>query len=110
MLRKKLLWEVLVPATDNDGKKIRIPYHRMWDRMVREISGGLTIFHSARGNWISPDDGKLFVEKMIPVRIACTSLQIRLIADLVAAHYRQKAVMYYLVSPEVHTIHYALSD
>ncbi len=94
------LWEILVPTLTPEGKPIRTRFHRVWDAQVREISNGLTILQPAKGQWICPQ-GELFVERMIPVRIACTEEQIELIADMTAKYYRQKAVMYYEISSNV---------
>lgn len=96
----KCLYEILVPTRFNSGKAVPVAYHRQWDALVRKISGGMTILKAAKGNWVSPD-GTLFAEKMIPVRIFCSSRQISKISDLTAAHYRQEAVMFYEVSHKV---------
>ncbi len=93
------LWEILVPTIMN-GKPIHTRYHRVWDTKVRKISNGLTILMPGKGQWVSPN-GELFVERMIPVRIACTEEQINQIADLTADYYKQQAVMYYLLSCNV---------
>lgn len=98
------LWEILVP-TMMDGKPVRTRYHRVWDAKVRALSKGLTILTPSKGQWVSPD-GELFVERMIPVRIACTDVQIELIADTTAEYYKQQAVMYYKVSDIVIIKHY----
>ena len=90
------LWEILVP-TLRDNKPVRTRSHKEWDRRVREISNGLTILKPGVGQWTSPD-GELFIERMIPVRIACSKEQIEQIAALTADFYKQIAVMYYLVS------------
>jgi len=96
---ERFLWEILVP-TVMDSKPIRTRFHRVWDSKVREISKGLTILSPARGQWISLD-GELFVERMIPVRIACTAEEIERIADMTASYYKQKSVMYYKISDDV---------
>ncbi|MCI0562285.1 MAG: hypothetical protein MN733_27695, partial [Nitrososphaera sp.] len=57
----------------------------------------------ARGQWISPD-GEIFKERMIPVRIMCTSTQMDNIAAMTLDFYEQKAVMYYRISSEVKII------
>lgn len=100
----KILWEILVPTIKND-KPIRTRYHRVWDQKVREISSGLTILQPAKGHWVSPS-GELFVERMIPVRIYCTEVEIEKIADMTAKYYNQEAVMYYSVSTKVMIKHY----
>lgn len=101
----EFLYEILVPTVREDGKPIRERFHRVWDRKVREISGGLTILTPTKGQWVSPD-GELFVERMIPVRVMCTEGDIEKIADLTAAYYAQKAVMYYRISDLVRIKHY----
>jgi len=101
---EQFLWEILVSTVKN-GKSIRTRYHRVWDAKVREISKGLTILTPARGQWINPD-GELFVERMIPVRIACTAEEIEQIADMIAVYYKQKSVMYYKLSDGVVIKHY----
>lgn len=98
------LWEILVP-TIMDGKPIRLRYHKLWDEKVRAIAKGLTILSPIKGQWVS-FTGELFVERMIPVRIACGEGQIEEIANLTAKYYKQKAVMYYRVSDYVVIKHY----
>lgn len=99
------LYEILVPTVRNDGRPIRTRFHRVWDAQVREITGGLTILMPAKGQWLAPD-GKLFVERMIPVRIACDDTQIQTIADMTARYYEQLAVMFYRVADIVTIKHY----
>jgi hypothetical protein len=91
------LWEVLVPAVRNDGRPFRLRHHRVWDAQVRAIAGGLTVLRPVLGEWASPTGG-LFRERMIPVRVACTAAPMDRIAELVARHYDQHAVMFYRVS------------
>lgn len=93
------LWEILVPCTRN-GKPVRTKSHREWDRKVRSISNGLTVFKPSLGNWIDKE-GNLYVERMIPVRISCTRAQIHEISDFSAKFYCQKAIMFYKISDEV---------
>jgi len=94
------IWEILVPTRTQEGVPIRTRQHREWDTRVRRITGGLTVMAPVRGQWVSPDD-KLFLERMIPVRIACTNEQIETIADMTAQFYNQQAIMYYRLSNEV---------
>jgi hypothetical protein len=92
------LWEILVPTVMGaENKPIKTRYHLVWDKKVREITGGLTIFQPAKGHWVSLD-GTLFEERMIPVRVKCTEAQIEEIADYTAKYYDQEAVMYTLIS------------
>ena len=94
------LYEILIPTIRNNGKPFRTRYHKVWDKKVREITGGLTILSPAKGQWVS-SNGELFLERMIPVRIACSKEQIEIIADLTAKYYDQKAIFYYCISNEV---------
>jgi hypothetical protein len=104
------LYEILVPTVKPDrlpGRRrfFALRHHRRWDEKVRGIAGGLTVYRPAVGQWVSPQ-GDLFYERMIPVRVACSEADIERIADLTAAHYRQRAVLYYLVSDRVVIKHY----
>lgn len=97
---KQCLWEILVPCQTNEGKPIRTRQHREWDSRVRRVSGGLTVLPPAKGQWIS-QDGELFKERMIPVRIVCTRQEIEKIIDMTMAFYQQLAVLAYKISEEV---------
>lgn len=97
---KKCLWEILVPTVSNEGKPFRVRYHKVWDKKVREISGGLTILQPAKGQWIS-DSGELFSERMIPVRVLATKDEIHQIIDYTLKYYNQLAVLAYKISDEV---------
>ena len=101
------LWEILVPTIHGKtGKPIRTRYHRVWDAKVRQISGGLTILHPAKGQWVHPDIGTIHCERMIPVRIACSEEDIERISDMTAVYYHQMAVLFYRVSDKVRVKHY----
>lgn len=93
------LWEIMVPCVSNEGKPFRTRHHREWDKQIRRLSGGLTIFPPAKGQWIS-SEGTLFAERMIPVRIACDRLIMMKVAKTTIRHYNQLAVMFYKVSEE----------
>lgn len=96
-----MLWEILVPTIRRvDGKPYKTRFHRVWDKKVHEISNGLTISSPSKGYWKSLD-GKLFVERMIPVRIMASRSQIESIIDMTLKYYDQLAVMCYKVSDEV---------
>jgi hypothetical protein len=97
---KTLMWELLVPTVRPDGRYIRTRFHRVWDAKVRAITNGLTILPVNKGQWVSPS-GQLFIERMIPVRIACTRIQIEDIIDMTLVYYDQEAVLAYVVSEEV---------
>lgn len=94
------LWEILVPTISNEGKPFRTRYHRVWDRHVREITGGLTICPVVKGQWLS-DAGELYCERNIPVRIVATREQMVEIVAHTKKYYNQLAVLAYLVSDDV---------
>lgn len=96
----KQLWEILVPTVRNDGRPIRTRFHRVWDKKVYTITNGLTIMNPSKGKWVSPD-GKLFEERMIPVRIVATREEMDRIVDMTIDYYEQLAVLAYRVSEEV---------
>lgn len=103
------VWEILVPTEmyNINGKlrPIHTRHHRVWDKRIRAITGGLTIMVPAKGHWIAPS-GELFVERMIPVRLCCSEEHIQQISKITAQHYNQQAVMYYQVSTHVVVDHY----
>lgn len=99
------LWTILVPTVRPDGRPIRARYHRVWDAKVRAIANGLTVLKPAVGQWIAKD-GELFVERMIPVLIACSEEQINTIADLTAKYYDQKAIAFWETSSNFVIKHY----
>lgn len=104
----KKLWEILVPCTIQ-GRKVRRKHHQRWDRNVHRITGGLTIYKPAKGIWAKERDGcwgDTHQERMIPVRIFCTEEQINKICDFTAKHYKQYAVMYYLVTDNIQIVQY----
>ena len=95
------LWEILVPVFDEKYKvEWSIQYHHEWDQHVRKIAGGLTINKRARGIWTNPT-GKIFQEKVIPVRIFCSKEEIEEIVDFTIEHYEQEAVMCYMISDTI---------
>lgn len=104
-----MLWEILVPTVRNNGKPFRLRYHRVWDDKVRAIANGLTVLTPVRGQWLC-EQGNLFSERMIPVRIMCSQEQIKAIADMTAKYYEQLAVMYYLISDYVVIKHFNKGD
>jgi hypothetical protein len=95
----KELWEVLVPTMSRDGKPFRTRFHRVWDKKVEAISGGLTILTPGKGTWVHEE--QTVRERMIPVRVMCTREQIDQIVDLTLEYYDQLAVMAYRVSDEI---------
>lgn len=102
------MYEILVPTIlpkttgSLEGNPCRKRHHRIWDAYVRKLTGGLTIFTPAKGQWVH--QGVKYEERMIPVKIAASPSQMSVIAQFTKKHYRQLAVCYYKVSDEVHII------
>ena len=96
----KFMYEILVPTVRNNGKPFRTRYHRVWDKMVRSISGGLTLLPVVKGQWVQ---GTVLYhnERMIPVRIIATREEIDRIIDITIDYYEQEAVLAYRVADEV---------
>jgi hypothetical protein len=112
----KVLYEILVPTIYGDTlKPIRTRHHKEWDKQVMKITGGMTILSSANGKWTH--EGVEYPEKVIPVRVMVEEnpdfyiggelqhTQIDKIVYLTMTHYRQKAVMYYLISKDVQVVY-----
>lgn len=95
----KCLWEILIPTIRNNGKPIKTRFHRIWDKKVREISGGLTVMPVAKGQWIFQE--KIFSERMIPVRLIATRSEIEQVVQLSLKYYEQLAILAYKISDEV---------
>lgn len=98
---EKHMYEILVPCQWNTGKPIRTRHHKEWDKVIRKISGGLTILAPSRGQWIDNRDGMLYEERMIPVRLVCTESELEKIIKFTASHYRQIAILAYEISRKV---------
>lgn len=93
------LWEILVPTRFGNGLPVWVEHHQEWDSYVRGLASGLTILHSAEGQWIDGED--FYQDTMIPVKISCDRDSIDKIIDFTIIHYQQIAVMAYKVSDEV---------
>lgn len=95
------LWEILVPEADNERRFFGEAHHREWKSKVRRLTGGMTILATARGQWVDEsDEGTVYKETMIPIRIRCSKATMESIARLTIQHYEQLAVMFYVVSAE----------
>jgi hypothetical protein len=97
---KTEMWEILVPASGNNDKEFTFEHHKAWDAFVKNLTGGVTIMKTAKGQWVSPH-GQLYVDRMIPCRIICTKEQINKIVDFTIVHYDQEAVLAYKISSVV---------
>lgn len=101
--KKNKMWEILVPAS-NKEQEFTYEHHKKWDEYVKTLAGGLTILKTAKGEWINLE-GKLFKDRVIPVRIKCRKKDIKKIIKFTIEHYNQEAVLAYKVSSEVLIVH-----
>jgi len=85
MTSEKNLYEILVPCQWNDGTPVRMRHHKAWDEKVRAVSGGLTIYQPAKGQW--EHEGELFAERMIPVRVLASPEDMAKIVYITMVHY-----------------------
>ena len=84
------MWEILVPASINKDQVFTYEHHKAWDEFVKQVTGGITVMKTAKGEWLSPV-GKLHIDRMIPCRIICNEKQIIKIIDFTIEHYDQEA-------------------
>lgn len=94
------LWEILVPASNNKDLNFTFEHHKEWDAFVKDLTGGVTILKTAKGEWLSPT-GELYIDRMIPCRIACSYEELSIIIDFTIEHYKQEAVLAYKISDDV---------
>jgi len=89
------MWEIMVPTMLNDGTPIRKKRHQEWDAQVRKVvGGGLTVCAVSIGQWLNPkEDGKLYRERMIPVRIIADDDEIMIVIAITKEFYQQKAIL-----------------
>ena len=97
------LYEILVPCKFEDTQKpVSTRHHQEWDKMIRRLAGGLTVFKpTIKGEWVNEEDGQIYNDRTIPVRIACSRSIIMRICEFTKHHYRQKAVFAYRISDDV---------
>jgi hypothetical protein len=101
MTDKIYLWEIKVPCYYNNGKPVRTKHHQEWDKVVKKIAGGLTIYKPAWGKWVDSKTNIGYDERMIPVQIACTEKQMDQIGQFTLDHYKQIEIMAHVVSEKV---------
>lgn len=95
------LYEIFVPVCDNKQNVYDLDFHHEWDKKILKISNGLTILRSQKGSWLS-QEGEIYKEEVIPIRIAATHEQILQIMDITAEHYSQKAMFCRHIPGEVY--------
>lgn len=91
---EKKLWEMLIPENYLKTKQFTL-----WQELVHDISGGITILSTAKGTWISPK-GDLLKDAMVPIRFIATEVEAQTIAELSLVYFEQQAIMYYKISDQ----------
>ena len=94
------VYRIMVPCVRNDGRPIRVRCHKVWDAKVQQITGGMTIHKPSIGKWKDDKTSINYIERMIPVEIACTKQQFAEIMKFTLNFYEQEAVFGYLISSE----------
>jgi len=94
------IWEILVPASNNEDQKFSYEHHKEWDAFVKKIAGGVTIMKTAKGEWVNLT-GKSYYDKMIPCRVVCNEEEINKIIYFTLEHYNQEAVLAYRISTNI---------
>jgi hypothetical protein len=94
------LWEILVPLASNDGVPFSEDHHESFRRVVRGLPGnsGTTTRPAGDGDWQDGNTGKVYVEKMIPIRFRACKADAHRIADHARKFYGQIAVMAYKIA------------
>ena len=94
------LWEVLVPLASNDGVPFSEDHHEAFRRVVRGLPGnsGTTTRPAGDGDWQDGDTGKVYAEKMIPIRFRACKADAERIAEHARKFYGQIAVMAYKIA------------
>jgi hypothetical protein len=98
------MWEILVPASGNNKQEFTYEHHKAWDAYVKNLTGGVTIMKTAKGQWVS-QEGELYIDRMIPCRIFCSDDEILQIVRFTMTHYNQKAIAIAKLSDESYIIH-----
>lgn len=102
------LYEILIPTVSNEGRPFKTRHHRVWDKKAQLLShGGLTIFpKTIKGKWVDNETNIEYNDSTLPVRLVCDEQEMSEIADFTAKHYKQLAIMYYVVSDDVKIVKY----
>lgn len=94
------LWEILVPVASNEGAPFSEDHHEAFRRIVRGLPGnnGTTTRPAGDGDWQDNDTGKIYEEKVIPIRFRACRADAERIAEHACKFYEQIAVMAYKIA------------
>ena len=94
------LWEILVPVASNEGVPFPEDHHEAFRRIVRSLPGnsGTTTRPAGDGDWQDNDTGKVYAEKMIPIRFRACRADAERMAEHARRFYDQIVVMAYRIA------------
>lgn len=72
------LFEIALPLNTNDGENYNAA-HKAWTVQAAKVAGGFTQRPPGLGMW--QDKGTLYVDDMIPYRLACSAEQFAALVD-----------------------------
>lgn len=95
------LWEILVPVASNKGIPFSEDHHESYRRILRGLPGnvGLTTRPAGDGDWQDQETGRVYAEKMIPIRFRACRADAERMADHARKFYDQIVVMAYRIAP-----------
>lgn len=64
------VYEFALPKFANSGESYQWAL-QAWSRDAMRLAGGLTVLPVAEGTWRDPEDGRVYVDKMIAHRVMC---------------------------------------
>jgi len=102
-LEERPLWEMYVPVTDNRGVVFPGGHVKRFFKYVLKMSGGSTENPWSSGKWIH--EGQLYNDRIVPVYFFATAEQAERLAKFAVKLFKQKVVVYFLVSDRVHLCH-----
>lgn len=97
--RKKNLYEILVPAYSNEGKKFSVLAWANWEGFLVSRSGGFTKLSEVSGVWV--DEDKVYKDTNIPYRALLTRPDYIEALKYAKETFNQKAIFSYEVSEKV---------
>lgn len=65
------LWEIALPVFTNDGRDYG-DAHMTWQAKALHIAGGYSQRPVGHGAWRDPKSGEVYVDHMMPYRVACS--------------------------------------
>jgi len=77
-MTKTPLWEIALPARTNEGADYSAA-HRTFNTITLQIVGGATQRPTGIGVW--KDAGKVYMDEMVPYRVACSEEQFAALVD-----------------------------